>query len=41
MPRRLNKFIDRLESGVVAITEIVHPDACLAQRLGDPDLDWV
>lgn len=41
MPRRLNKFIDRLESGVVAIGEIVHPDARLAQRLGDSDLDWV
>ena len=41
MARRLNKFIDRLESGVVAFGEIVHPDVRLAQRLGDSDLDCV
>jgi 4-hydroxy-2-oxoheptanedioate aldolase len=39
--QRLNKFIDRLESGVVSCGEIIHPDVRLAQRLGDSDLDWV
>lgn len=41
MAARLNKFIDRLESGVVSFGEIIHPDVRLAQRLGDSDLDWV
>jgi 4-hydroxy-2-oxoheptanedioate aldolase len=39
--QRLNRFIDRLESGVVSFGEIIHPDVRLAQRLGDSDLDWV
>jgi 4-hydroxy-2-oxoheptanedioate aldolase len=38
---RVNKFIERLESGVVAFGEIVHPELGLAQRVGDSDLDWV
>jgi 4-hydroxy-2-oxoheptanedioate aldolase len=38
---RLNRFIDRLEAGVVAFGEVVHPEVRLAQRLGDSDLDWV
>jgi len=41
MAERLNRFIDRLESGVVSFGEIIHPDIRLAQRLGDSDLDWV
>jgi 4-hydroxy-2-oxoheptanedioate aldolase len=41
MAQRLNRFIERLESGVVSFGEIIHPDVRLAQRLGDSDLDWV